>query len=168
MTTSGDTGAMARGMWRLTVNGEVREYTADPHDLLVDVIRNSGLTGTKKACGSGECGVCTVLINGKPVNSCLIMVGQLSESDVITTVEGIAEEEDRIFQSLSRSFIEEGAVQCGFCTPGIILSAYALLKEIDHPSRAEIEEAIAGNLCRCTGYASIVEAIGRAARETGG
>ncbi len=152
----------------MNVNDEVHEYLADPHDLLVDVIRDSGLTGTKKGCGSGECAACTVLINGKPVNSCLVMVGQLSESDVITTVEGIAKEEDRLFQSLSRSFVEEGAVQCGFCTPGIILSAYSLLKRMDHPSRPEIEEAIAGNLCRCTGYASIVEAIGRAAREMGG
>jgi len=168
MTTSADTRQRGSGMWRLNINGEIRECTADPHDLLVDVIRDSGLTGAKKACGSGECGACTVLINGKPINSCLVMVGQLSESDVITTVEGIAKEGDRIFQSLSRSFIEEGAVQCGFCTPGIILSAYSLLKRIDDPSRAEIEEAIAGNLCRCTGYVSIVKAIGRAAHERRG
>jgi carbon-monoxide dehydrogenase small subunit len=153
-------------MLKLQINGEIRECDGEPDSLLIDVIRNDlGLTGAKKACESGECGACTVLINGNPVNSCLVMVSQLSQDDVITTIEGIAKEEDVIFQSLSHSFVEEGAVQCGFCTPGTILSAYSLLKRIDNPSSREIEEAIAGNLCRCTGYVSIVKAISRAARE---
>ena len=156
-------------MAELQINGEVRRYAGEPDRLLVDVIRDDlGLTGTKKSCGSGECGACTVLINGDPVDSCLVMVGQLAPDDVIFTIEGIAKEEDEIFRSLSRSFVEEGAVQCGFCTPGMILSAYSLLKRVDNPSRKEIEEAMSGNLCRCTGYSSIVEAIGRAARERGG
>ena len=155
-------------MVRLNINGETLDYDGGPRDLLIDVIRNDrAFTGAKKACGSGECGACTVLINDRPVNSCLVMVGQLSDDDVITTIEGIGRKDDPVFQALSRSFIEEGAVQCGFCTPGMILSAYSLLRKVDNPSDGEIREAIAGNLCRCTGYLSIVKAVARAAREKG-
>jgi carbon-monoxide dehydrogenase small subunit len=142
---------------RLTVNGVEREADVPSSATLAGLLREHlGLTGTKIGCGRGECGACTVLLDGLPVNSCLVFAAQCRGRDV-TTVEGLAEngELDRI----QRAFVEAGAVQCGFCTPGMIMSAHALLASNPHPSREEIEEALSGNLCRCTGYVKIVDAV---------
>jgi len=141
-----------------------REVTVSvaPNRRLLDVLREElHLTGTKEGCGIGECGACTVLLNGRPVNSCLILAGQAQGSE-ITTIEGV-ETEDGDLHPLQEAFLEEGAVQCGFCTPGMVLSALALLRKNPGPSEDEIKEAISGNLCRCTGYKQIVEAIKAAA-----
>ena len=141
-----------------------REVTVSvaPNRRLLDVLREElHLTGTKEGCGIGECGACTVLLNGRPVNSCLILAGQAQGSE-ITTIEGV-ETEDGDLHPLQEAFLEEGAVQCGFCTPGMVLSALALLRKNPGPSEDEIKEAISGNLCRCTGYKQIVEAIQAAA-----
>jgi 4-hydroxybenzoyl-CoA reductase gamma subunit len=145
----------------LAVNGELREADVPSATLLVDLLRaHLGLTGTKIGCGHGECGACTVLLDGEPVNSCLVFAAQCDGREV-TTIEGISAngELDRI----QRAFIETGAVQCGFCTPGMIMSAAALLATNPRPSREEIEEALSGNLCRCTGYVKIVDAVELAA-----
>ena len=114
------------------------------------------LTGTKEGCSIGECGACTVIVNGKAVNSCLVLAQQVDECDVIT-VEGLAE--GNKLSELQQNFLKYGAIQCGFCTPGMLMSAYALFLENPTPSREEIETAIEGNLCRCTGYKSIIQAI---------
>ena len=141
-----------------------REVTVSvaPNRRLLDVLREElHLTGTKEGCGIGECGACTVLLNGRPVNSCLILAGQAQGSEIIT-IEGV-EDDDGGLHPLQESFLKEGAVQCGFCTPGMVLSALALLRKNPIPSEEEIKEAISGNLCRCTGYKQIVEAIQSAA-----
>jgi carbon-monoxide dehydrogenase small subunit len=141
---------------RMTVNGEAHSLDVSPNRTLVDVLREDlGLTGTKKGCGAGKCGACTVLMDGKPVNSCLILVMQAEGAD-IQTIEGLAGKEPHALQV---AFAEKGAIQCGYCTPGMLLTAKALLDANPHPSEDEIKEAIAGNLCRCTGYNKIVEAI---------
>jgi carbon-monoxide dehydrogenase small subunit len=140
-----------------TLNGKAVELTTRTNRRLLDVLREDfGLTGTKEGCSIGECGACTVLLDNKTVNSCLVLVGQVHGSD-ITTVEGLAK--DGVLHPLQENFLKYGAVQCGFCTPGMLLSAYALLDENPRPSEEEIKEAIAGNLCRCTGYKQIIEAI---------
>lgn len=146
-----------------TVNGASIAVEVAANARLVDVLRDAlGLTGTKVGCAAGECGACTVLIDGRAVNACLVAAAQV-EGRVVLTVEGLARggELDR----LQRKFVEMGAIQCGFCTPGLLMSATALLARVPHPSRAEIATAIAGNLCRCTGYAAIIEAIEAAADE---
>jgi carbon-monoxide dehydrogenase small subunit len=141
----------------LTVNGESRSVEAAPAATLVEILREKlGLTGTKVGCGHGECGACTVLLDGKPVNSCLVFAAQCRGRDVVT-IEGLAS--DGELDRIQRAFAEAGAVQCGYCTPGMIMSAHALLKANPHPTREEIQEAISGNLCRCTGYVKIVDAI---------
>jgi len=128
---------------------------------LLDVLRQDlGLTGAKEGCGIGECGVCTVLIDGKAANACLVLAGQVQGARVLT-VDGLASAGG--LHVLQKMFLEKGAVQCGFCTPGMLLSAYALLLENPDPTEEEIKEAIAGNLCRCTGYKQIIEAIQAAA-----
>ncbi|MBR2644253.1 MAG: (2Fe-2S)-binding protein [Clostridia bacterium] len=140
-----------------TLNHKPYTIEADPCDRFLDVLRNDlSLRGTKEGCGVGECGACTIVINGNAVTSCLVLAGQTDGADIMT-VEGLSETE--IGSVLQRCFIENGAVQCGFCTPGMLMSAYALLQHNPNPTREEIKEAIAGNLCRCTGYVPIVNSI---------
>ena len=146
-----------------TFNGEAIDVLADPTARFPDVLRNElRYTGTKEGCGIGECGACTIVVDNEAVNSCLLFMGQVEGKDVLT-VEGLSEEE--IGRTLQTCFIEENAVQCGFCTPGMLMSAYALLKTNPAPSREEIRLAISGNLCRCTGYVPIINAIQKAEQE---
>jgi len=145
----------------LKVNGESKHWTIAPGDLLLDVLRREGYFGVKRGCETGECGACTVLVNGKPINSCLMFAAQAEGCDVLT-IEGV--ERDGKLDPLQEAFLEYGAVQCGYCTPGMILSAKALLAECPDPSEAEVREALAGNFCRCTGYLKPVEAVLAAAR----
>ena len=141
----------------LTVNGKMHEVAVAPNRTLVDLIRyDLGLTGTKKGCELGDCGTCTVLMDGKPVNSCLVLAVQAHAKDILT-IEGM--ETDGGLHPIQRSFVEKGAIQCGFCSPGMILSAKSLLDRSPKPDEKEIRTAISGNLCRCTGYQKIVEAI---------
>ncbi len=148
---------MEKELLELTVNGEVQEVAVKPNDTLLEVVRDKlGLIGTKEACGVGECGACTVLMEGRPVLSCLTLALDVTEQEV-TTIEGLSTGED--LDPIQESFIQYGAVQCGFCTPGMILTAKELLGRDKNPDEAEIREAISGNLCRCTGYAKIVEAV---------
>jgi carbon-monoxide dehydrogenase small subunit len=143
------------------VNGIAREVIVEPHMLLIDVLRDTlGLTGTKYACGAGDCGACTVLIDGQPSFSCLTLAVTAKDKSIVT-IEGLAEGGE--LHPLQQAFVDTGAVQCGFCTPGMILSAKALLDENPDPTRDEIKSALAGNLCRCTGYVKIVDAVGAAA-----
>ena len=145
----------------LKVNSESKHWTIAPGDLLLDVLRREGYFGVKRGCESGECGACTVLVNGKPINSCLMFAAQAEGCEVLT-IEGV--EQDGKLDPLQEAFLEHGAVQCGFCTPGMILSAKALLAERPDPTEAEVREALAGNFCRCTGYLKPVEAVLAAAR----
>ena len=141
----------------VTVNG--MRYTADiaDHTSLLSFLRDGlGLTGTKEGCGAGECGACTVIMNGEAVNSCLVLAAEADGADVMT-IEGEAANGE--LSALQRSFVEHNGLQCGFCTPGMIMSARALLNKHPHPARSQIIEAIEGNLCRCTGYESIIESI---------
>ena len=147
------------------VNGEPREALADSRDTLLDVLRDRlGLTGTKEGCGNGNCGACTVLMNGDPVCACLVLAGE-AEGCRITTIEGVAT--GNTLHPVQAALITHGGTQCGFCTPGIVLSAVALLERTPHPDEHAIRHAIAGNICRCTGYDKIVEAIASVAAETG-
>ncbi len=147
---------------RLNVNGIDYIIEVADNRRLLDVLREElGLTGTKEGCGIGECGACTVILNGEAVNSCLILAVQ-ADGGTVLTVEGL--ETDGELSRLQKAFLAHGAVQCGFCTPGMLMSAKALLDKNPHPTEAEIREAIAGNLCRCTGYKQIVEAIDEAAK----
>ena len=142
----------------LTINGEKRELDLEPYRTLLDVLRNeAGLTGTKKGCDVGDCGACTIIANGKPVCACL-MLGVEAEGMNITTVEGLQQGHDKL-HPLQEAFIDHGAAQCGFCTPGMIMMAKALLDENPKPTEDEVRFGIAGNICRCTGYTKIVEAI---------
>jgi len=141
----------------LKVNDELFELEVPANWTLLDVIREKcGLTGTKQGCGNGECGACTVLLEGEPVNACLILAMQADGKSVVT-IEGLSK--DGAIHPIQEAFIAHGAIQCGFCTPGMVLSAKALLDKNPRPEEREIREAIAGNLCRCTGYQNIVEAI---------
>jgi carbon-monoxide dehydrogenase small subunit len=149
----------------LTVNGTLYEVSVQPWESLLEVIRDRlGLTGTKEGCGLGECGACTVILDGKTVNSCLVLAAE-ADGKQITTIEGLADGEQ--LHPLQEAFIEQGGLQCGFCTPGMIMSAKALLDENPDPSEEEIRRAIAGNLCRCTGYTKIIESISSAAKDMG-
>ena len=151
----------------VTINGEARELVVEPHRSLLDALRNeAALTGTKKGCDVGECGSCTVILDGKPVTSCLVLAVEVSGC-TITTIEGIQASTDEV-HPLQDSFMKCGAAQCGFCTPGFIVAAKALLDENPRPTRDEIRFAIAGNICRCTGYTKIIEAIELAAQEMAG
>ncbi len=150
----------------LRVNGEDHEVAVSPNRTLLEVLREDlALTGTKEGCDDGVCGTCTVLVNGKPVRACLLLAIQAQGSQ-ITTIEGLAEGER--LHPIQQAFIDHGAIQCGYCTPGMILAAKALLEETAQPTDQEIKRAISGNFCRCTGYNKIVEAIGSAARMIGG
>lgn len=146
------------------VNGKKVTVNSPPNRTLLDVLREDlGLTGAKDACGGeGECGACTVIMNGKSVNSCMVFIGQVQGS-VIETIEGIAK--DGELHPLQRAFVEVGAVQCGYCTPGAIMAAKALLQGNPHPSDEQVREGLSGNLCRCTGYVKMIEAVRRAAEE---
>lgn len=147
----------------LIVNGTQYEFSAAPDQTLLEVLREQlNLTGTKDGCGEGECGACTVLLDGQAVNSCLILAGQVNECEV-TTIEGLSSTGH--LHPVQESFIQTGAVQCGFCTPGAILSAVALLEHNPNPSEEEIRVALSGNICRCTGYSKMIEAVQIAAKE---
>jgi carbon-monoxide dehydrogenase small subunit len=147
---------------RLRVNGEDHEALVKPNATLLDLLRNGlGLTGTKKGCDEGDCGACTVLLDGKPVNSCLVLALEANGKEVLT-IEGLSQGGE--LDPLQSAFIEKGAVQCGYCSPGMILSAKALLMENPAPTEEEVRTAISGNLCRCTGYVKIVDAILAAAK----
>ena len=148
----------------VTINGEAQELSVEPYRSLLDALRNEmGLTGTKKGCDVGDCGACTVLMNGKPVNSCLVLAVEAKDADIVT-IEGIQSAPDRL-HPLQENMMKYGGSQCGFCTPGIIVMAKALLDEHPDPTEEEIRFGIAGNICRCTGYTKIVEAIQATARE---
>ncbi|MGH7769901.1 MAG: (2Fe-2S)-binding protein [Candidatus Binatia bacterium] len=147
---------------KVTLNGKKTELEVPTHRLLLDLLRDEiGLTGTKEGCGTGDCGACTVLLNGKPVNSCLIFSGELDGADVVT-IEGL---KIGPLHPVQQAFIQDGGVQCGYCTSGMLMMSKALLDENPDPSEEEIRFALSGNLCRCTGYAKIVKAVQDAARE---
>ena len=141
----------------ITVNGRPHALEIEPNRTLLEFLRDDlGLTGTKEACDTGGCGACTVLLDGRPVYSCLLLALDCQGRQVLT-IEGLADGDQ--LHPLQQAFVDHGAIQCGFCTPGMVLTAHALLEENPAPTEAEIREAIAGNICRCTGYAKIVEAI---------
>ncbi len=150
----------------LTVNGRPYEVMCDENATLLSLLREElDLTGTKEGCGAGECGACTVILNGKPVNSCMVLALECEGANV-RTIEG--ESQNGELSPLQKSFVEHNSFQCGFCTPGMIMSARALLDKNPNPSREEIMEALEGNLCRCTGYETIIEAIEAIAGEQHG
>jgi carbon-monoxide dehydrogenase small subunit len=144
-------------MLNFTVNGEARSIDAAPMERLLDVLRHQcGLTGTKEGCGEGECGACSVLVDGELVNSCLIPVAQVAGTS-ITTIEGLAT--NGRLHPVQQSFLKHGGAQCGICTPGMTLAAVYLLKKNPHPTLDEVREGLSGNLCRCTGYMKIFDAV---------
>ena len=146
------------------LNEKQVQLETKPNRRLLDILREDfKLTGTKEGCSIGECGACTVIMNGQAVNSCLVLAGQVDRAEIIT-IEHLAE--NGKLDSLQQNFLEAGAVQCGYCTPGILMSATALLLENPHPTEEEIKEAIAGNLCRCTGYKQIIQAIRKTANSS--
>ncbi len=148
-----------------TLNGEQVEVLVDPAETLVNVIRKKLLlTGTKRGCEEGECGACTVLLDGKPVNSCLVPAMK-AHGKAVVTIEGISASGE--LHPIQQAFIEAGAVQCGFCTPGVVLSAKSLLDRVTLPSEEEIKTELSGHLCRCTGYVQFVDAVRLAARKLG-
>jgi aerobic carbon-monoxide dehydrogenase small subunit len=146
---------------KFTLNNKQQLLETDDSKRLIDVLREDlGLTGTKEGCGVGECGACTVIMNRKAVCSCLVLAGQM-EGAVIETIENI--KEDQVLAKLQKLFLENGAVQCGYCTPGMLMSTKALLDEVPNPTESQIKEALEGNLCRCTGYIPIMNAVKAAA-----
>jgi aerobic carbon-monoxide dehydrogenase small subunit len=153
---------MARVALRLTINGEAYDVLVEPERTLLEVLRTDlGLTGTKENCLDAECGVCTVLLDGLAVNACILLALQCRDRSVVT-IEGLAAGGE--LHPLQRAFIDHGAVQCGYCIPGMVLAAKACLDENPEPTEAEVREALAGNLCRCTGYQKIADAVLGAAR----
>lgn len=146
-----------------TINGQKTALEVSAHMTLLHMIREElALTGTKNGCEAGECGACTVLVNGEPVNSCMVLAVECDGADIFT-IEGLTENGE--LHKLQSSFMDLNAIQCGFCTPGMLISAYALLKRNPHPSEIEIREAMVGNLCRCTGYERIIQAVQKAVKE---
>jgi carbon-monoxide dehydrogenase small subunit len=155
-----------KSLIQLTINGQPVESLVEPNRTLLQFLREDlGLTGTKHGCGLGDCGACTVILDGQPVNSCLVLAIQANGKEVLT-IEGLAE--NGKLHPIQQAFVDKGAIQCGFCTPGMILSAKALLDANPKPTEEDIRMAISGNLCRCTGYQKIVEAIGEAAEKIQG
>lgn len=153
---------MAKKKLTLTINGNLIETAVEPGDTLLDLLREElRMKGAKKGCGKGECGACTVIMNGKTVNSCIVPAMQAMDSE-ITTIEGVAKGEE--LHPLQQTFLDCGAVQCGFCTPGMILSGKALLDKNLNPTSEEIRQALAGNICRCTGFVKIEQAVMEAAK----
>ncbi len=151
---------------KLNVNGIVYPVQVRVSQTLLDVLRDTlGLTGTKEGCATGDCGACTVLLEGEPVNSCLVLAVEANGKSILT-VEGLAHGDQ--LDPLQEAFVREGAVQCGFCSPGMLMTGKALLAENSHPSEPEVRQAIAGNLCRCTGYVRIVQAILKAGETPSG
>ena len=149
---------------RLTVNGEPREALVEPYYSLLDALRDElHLTGTKKGCDEGDCGACTVLLDGQPVTSCLVLAHSAHDAQV-TTIEGLAGR-DGLLHPVQQAFVTYGGLQCGFCTPGLVMSAVGLLQENPDPSMDDVKFAIGGNLCRCTGYSKVIESIMAAAQE---
>ena len=158
---------MKKQLITLNINGEDMDLRIAPTDILADVLRKeAGLTGTKKGCGQGDCGACTVIIDGKAVLSCLTLA-IACQGKKITTIEGIADHKTGEMNPIQKAFLNHGAVQCGFCTPGMIRSSYNLLTRNPQPTRTEIRRALSGNLCRCTGYLLIFEAVEACAAEGG-
>ena len=154
---------MAEQIVRFNINGRSYEIPVEPQMTLVEVLRDKlDITGTKISCGAGECGACTVLIDGKPVLSCLTLAVTAKDKDILT-IEGLAE--GGKLHPIQQAFIDHGAIQCGFCTPGMILATKALLDENPSPTGDEVKKALAGNLCRCTGYVKIVDAVLAAAEQ---
>lgn len=148
---------------KFVLNGKEVVANISPSIRLLDLLREEfKLTGTKEGCGVGECGACTVILNGSAVNSCLVLASQIEGTEILT-IEGIAKGEE--LHPLQKNFLLNGAVQCGFCSPGMVLSSYALLQENPDPTEEEIKDAIAGNLCRCTGYKQIIDAVKQTAKE---
>jgi carbon-monoxide dehydrogenase small subunit len=157
---------MEKRIIQLRVNGEEYETVVAPHETLLEVLRDRlSLTGTKEGCGEGACGTCTVLLDGKPVRSCLTLAVEVQGRE-ITTIEGLAPLGE--LHPVQKAFVEYGAIQCGFCSPGMILTTKALLDENPNPTEQEARQAISGNVCRCTGYAKIVEAMLKAAERVQG
>lgn len=150
---------------RVEVNGVPRMLEVEPGETLLEVLRRAGFTGVKKGCGSGDCGACTVLLDGRAVNSCLVLAVTV-DGRAVTTIEGLSPTGE--LHPVQEAFLDAGAVQCGYCTPGMVLSAVDLLTRNPRPSEGEIREAISGNLCRCTGYVKQVEAILSAAERLRG
>ncbi|OGQ75339.1 MAG: hypothetical protein A3G94_05505 [Deltaproteobacteria bacterium RIFCSPLOWO2_12_FULL_60_16] len=148
---------------QITLNGKKTSVEVQAHRLLLDLLRDEiGLTGTKEGCGTGDCGACTVLLNGKPVNSCLILSGELDGAEIVT-IEGLKIGPE--LHPVQKAFIQDGGAQCGYCTPGMLMMSKALLEENPNPTEEDIRFALSGNLCRCTGYAKIVQAVQDAAVE---
>ena len=142
---------------QLTVNGELRQVLVEPYYSLLDALRDDiRLTGTKKGCDEGDCGACTVFLNGKPVTSCMVLAHSAHDSEV-TTIEGLANLEE--LHPVQQAFVDYGGLQCGFCIPGLIMAATALLQENPNPTEEDVRFGIGGNLCRCTGYSKVVEAV---------
>ena len=153
--------SMQRIRISITVNAERHQLEVDPYETLLELLRGRlDLSGTKKCCGEGECGACTVIMDGRAVNSCIILAAEADGSEVLT-IEGLSEGGRP--NQLQQAFLDAGAVQCGFCTPGMIMAAHYLLRNNPHPTDEEIREGLSGNLCRCTGYSRIMQAVQAAA-----
>ena len=154
---------MSEANIKFDVNGKSEQVSVEPDKTLLYLLReNLGLTGTKDGCSSGDCGACVVMLDGRPVNSCMVLAAQAEGSEVVT-IEGLAK--DGNLHPVQRAFGETWAFQCGFCTPGMLISCYALLEANNNPTREEILTAVAGNFCRCTGYQGVVKAVEQAAAE---
>jgi len=140
-----------------TINGEVKEIEVEPNKTLLTMLREDlDLIGTKEGCGAGECGACTVLVNNKPINSCLMLAVEVDGKEILT-IEGLSDSIN--LDPIQESFLKHNAIQCGYCTPGMVMSAKALLNRNHHPTEEDVKEALAGNLCRCTGYQRIINAV---------